>query len=186
VAVSGSIELRHVEFGLRRRYGDAHALGLALGHVEITGNGSGGNVTHIFTAPTGFLYRLEALNAIRADVITDTANVIFTHVMLEANAGLGSADLNLSYPLERAPTGTAGGHTIRTADRQSERRIPIGQTERGPVTTVCQVTFNTNTNTVVYLATVVLAYWRQEAMFRPGFLSAFWETPILDLPLTER
>jgi len=61
------------------------------------------------------------------------------------------------------------------------RRVPVGRTDQ----VIQQILFGfempTNEDLTVYDFDLILTYWPTESLYRPGFLSSFWEAPLVPI-----
>ncbi len=170
-------------FSERQRYGDAHPIGIAVGHMDMVGDASGGVVSASLLADAGFLFRLELIQATRNVTTAAPMDLIVSHRWATDRSGLGATAFDMNWILEQRSTATFTFSTFSPspADLQMIRRFPLGRTDNTTLQFV--VSFNVaNVDTVIHDFDVVLSYWRAEALFRPGFLASFWESPFVPTP----
>lgn len=170
-------------FAERQRYGDAHPIGLAVGHIDQTGDASGNPLTASFLADGGFLFRLEMIQATLGSTTPVDMNFILAHRWASDRSGFGDTAFDMNWVLEErvSASGAFGAYSPAPADLQQIRRFPLGRTDN--VTAQFIASFNsTNQNGLVYDYDIVMSYWRVEALYRPGFLASFFESPFIPLP----
>ena len=176
VATTGGIV--HLPFTERPDYGSPFPEGIAVGHIDATGDASGGGVSGAFIAETGFLYRLELANSTRGSENADAVSHLSSHRWATDRSGLGNLAFDLNWGTRQVISDGFALYVPEVQDLQMLRRFPIGRTDVNPAgQTIWAVFFETNFDTILYDMDVVFSYWRTEAMYRPGFLAQFWETP---------
>ncbi len=180
MSVAGTGELVRLAFTDRPRYGDPHPEGIAVGHIDLTGDATGGVVGATFLSDGGFLFRLELMAATSGVNTTSVMDAITSHEWATARSGLGALAFDLNWNLENHQSAFAGFTQFAPTevDRQMIRRFPIGRTVDVSLQTVIQMNA-INTNLLVYDFDIVCTYWRKEALSRPGFLASFWESPLV-------
>jgi len=181
VAITSAIALVHLPFVERERYGDPYPAGLAVGHVDVTGDASGGNITANFTSQAGFLYRLELLHALVFQNSSTAMQYITSHIWLTEASGQGAAAFDLRWftavSNRTTPPITLTVHTPQGPDRDMLVRLPLGHINGGAAQTIVNIQVD-NQNTIVHDFNVLMSYWRKEALHRPGFWTAFWAAPV--------
>ncbi len=179
ISIGGGITL--LPFAERPPYGTPYPEGLAVGHIDQVGDASGGNITATFTSGGGVLFRLEAFNATKGDTTTDEMNYQTVHSVLTERSGLGASSFNLDWFAARFNANAFNQFSPQAVDFAMLRRIPIGRTN-AVTAQIIWTTFIDNNDTTIYDFDVAFSYWRVKALFQPGFLSAFFETPIVEAP----
>ena len=195
VAATGSVI--HLPFGERPQYGSPYPEGIAAGHLNPTGDATGGDITFTFLADAGFLYRFEGFQIARGSATRKFAHCISSHRWASSRSGLGASAFDLNWVLgadvvdtfsvykmvgERSTGATGGAAT--TYDRDTVRRLPMGRTDAAILQTLFSATIVLgNIDTITHEAALWLTYWRKESLALPGFLSSFFEAPIVPTPL---
>ncbi len=169
-------------FAERPLFGDPYPIGLAVGDTLITGDATGGTVGTTFLADGSFLFRLEMVQVVKGDGLSTAVNMITAHTMLADRSGRP----NISQLNWILPSFSGNGFRVFTpmpGDYAMMHRIPLGRTDRVTAQQLIALENENNVDTISYSFSVVLSYWRQEALFLPGFLQAFWEAPVVATPL---
>lgn len=183
MSVDLSTGVTHLASADRPRYGQPYPEGLAVGHLSVTGDASGGQVSATFLTDGGFLYRAEVITQTRGDTLTSTPNIVTSHEWATARAPVDAIAFNLNWILLQTQTSAFGGATLAVRDWVQLRRFPMGRTDQVTLQVLINMIDNVNTNLVVYEFDCIFSYWRTEALARPGFLQAFWEAPVVPGPL---
>lgn len=174
-----STTLQHLSFGERPQYGTPYPEGIATGHIDVTGDATGGTITASFLTLPRFLYRLELIQATKAE--TGATDVSFTthHQMLTDATGFGAGAFTLNW---HTVQGTVNGFAVflpRPDSMSMIRRVPQGSIGQSDGEFICVFTSNENTNTIVWDFDVIYSYWPSTALQLPGFLSSFYEAPAI-------
>lgn len=170
-------------FTERQLYSSPYPVGLAVGHVDMLGDASGGNVVCSFLVDGGFLFRAELFNWAADEATVREGSFITSHRMLTDRSGLGATAFDLNWI--RLGNGD-GGFVVyqpRVDDFARIRRIPMGRTDDVQLQTLCAFFINTNVDTIVYDFDVIFSYWDVRSLIEPGFLQSFWEAPIVERAL---
>jgi len=186
VAIAVTGEIVHLELGRRFAYGSPYPLGFAVGHINQTGDASGGDLTFTFNADGGFLYRFEGFQlTVGQGVLIGDTHAITNHAWATEKSGLGTSAFSLNHIMQGTGMSTFAVYTIvGPGDGESGgydasrmlRRLPMGSTRNVSLQVIFQASID-NTNTVTHEASLWLSYWRKEALYLPGFMSAFMEAP---------
>jgi len=179
VTVSATDNLVHLPFADRIEYGSPYPEGIAVGHLDAVGDASGGSVVGSMQADGGFLYRLELLNATKSTTTTAIAHYITAHRWATDRSGLGAQAFDLNGIAEQFITSTFSAYSLRDVDYQQLRRFPMGRTDRVLTQVLTSFTFEGNENTTVYDIDWMFTSWPTTALYRPGFLASFWESPFV-------
>lgn len=186
MSVVATIDVVHVAFDERFAYGSPYPKGLALATHDLQGDVSGGIIALTVNAPSGFLYRLEHLNATHgvASVTDIGASVEFVHGWAAERTGFTSGNpFSVVHQLERTGPGATTSLTYapQAGDYQCMRHFPIGRTDLsllGPQV-IAELKFHVNVNGSGNSFHMVLTYWPLEATYKAGFLSSFFEAPVV-------
>lgn len=177
MSVVGLAGLVRVQFSDRPAFGSPYPEGYAAGHIDLTGDATGGGVQASFSTEGGFLYRLELLNYTRGDNVASQSNFITDHRWLTDATGLGANAFQLNWNfVARTPIGFTIFEPFPEQMRML-RRIPIGQTAKVGSVIIFTINDPNNTDTIAYDFDVIFSYWKTEALYRPGFMSSFLMAP---------
>ncbi len=186
--VSGVV---HLQTGERLGYGSPYPEGIAVGHINQTGDATGGDITFAFNADGGFIYRFEGLQVARGAATNHQGDVLTSHIWAEQKSGLGTSAFQLNWILTygrasfdvfmlgmpRGSGSTTPGEGSM-ALLQQLRRLPMGRLEKVASQVLLQINGSGwNDDTITHEASVWFTYWRKEAFALPGFLSSFYEAP---------
>jgi len=180
VAIVASGGLVHLPFNQPTQFASTFPEGIAVGRVALTGDASGGIATTNITADGHFLYRLENFQVSVLETISDEIRTIIEFRWAADASGLGPSFSNFSYWLIRNNRAGTVADTIYELDigrREMIKRLPIGRLDDVQDQTIWTIQA-VNSNGRVWTTRASFAYWPQSAMYRPGFLSSFWEAPI--------
>jgi len=178
VAISTTAGLVLLPFTERSNFADPHPIGLAVGHVDVTGDASGGGISASLLADGGFMFRLEMLQSTLNVTSAAAQNIILAHRWASDRSGLGATAFDMNWALDQRIDAVSAFSTYSPfpADLAMIRRFPLGRTDN--VQSQFIVSWNsTNQDTLLYDFDAVFTYWRTEALYRPGFLSSFYEAP---------
>lgn len=185
MSLATNVGILHLPMGERPQYGQPYPEGIALAFSSVVDDASGGTHTFSINADPGFLYRLEFVNWSRGEGILRTLHAITVHRWASGKAPFGIAAFDLNWFLG----GVAGaGFSVFTLAGitgqdvlQQIRRFPMGAILGGLAPGVAVqlmfLTNETNTDTITNELAIGLTYWKKEALFLPGFLSSFYESP---------
>jgi len=178
IGVSSGLE--RLSFAERPGFADPYPEGLAVGHISVTGDASGGGVTGTFLSDGGFLYRLELLQVVQGDGNDDTVSFLTSHRWASDRSPAAAAgDFSLNWGMARDGLGTFGVYRPNADVAAMLRRFPMGRTDNVALQQVVAIFHQTNRLNVTYDFNVVCSYWRKEALQRPGFMTAFYEAPVV-------
>jgi len=186
VTVTTSPGVEHLSYVVDPSYADVEPEGIAFGFAEVLGDVSGGEVVMNIVAPSGFLYRLEQLQLSMS--VVDVTAIYDVGVRFEwmgdATTPASGAEFFQSADLaSEGNTRLDDSFFHLTQNEMSQlRRTPLGTT-RGGFATLVVATNNDNTNTRIYRLRTVFSFWRQDALQRPGFYTAFLgQSPVASRP----
>lgn len=162
-----------------------------MGASQQADDASGGAHTFTFLADAGFLYRLELCNLTRGETTVRNVHAITSHAWAADKSGLGSGAFDLNYRMAGAPVGgTFSVYSLMNVISSSGvpavpeiRRFPMGRLDKVLLQVLMSVTIPTNTTGITNELSIVWTYWRKEATYRPGFLSSFFESPVVPTAL---
>lgn len=179
MALTPNTAVVHLPFGERPAYGSPYPEGLAVAHIDVTGDASAGGITGIVQADRGFLYRLELMNVTKDDEVGNSVSVISSSNYLTDRSGLGTAAFDLNWQTIRVNNqGFQLFQLESTVWRQIRKQI-IGRTDAGSLQTIWTFVIETNTLADVWDMDLIFTYWRKESLAQPGFLSSFLEAPVV-------
>lgn len=182
MAIAASAELVHLPFTPRPQYADPHPEGIAVGFVSDTGDATGGGASLALSAQGGFLYRFEGFIDLVSDVIVRTGFITTTHQWASDAAGFGITTFQLNWITNILLSTGISSRELGRNYWQMIRRFPMGRTHNVGASTIFQLDYSANTNTVSYQLEAFFSYWKTEARYRPGFLQSFYEAPTVELP----
>ncbi len=192
MAIALTTGVVHLPFGERPQYGSPYPEGLAVAHRAITGDASGNPLTLSILADAGFLYRLELLQVARGAAAIIQTHLITSHRWASDRSGLGDSAFDLNWQMVGLAATTFATYTLITGSAARGpsplteiRRFPMGRTDNVPLQQLMLITFDINVDTITHEFAVVLTYWRKEALALPGFLSSFFEAPVIPTPLKQ-
>lgn len=180
MAVNNNTSVVLLPFSVRPGFGSPYPLGVAVGHIDVTGDLSGGAAGGTLLAPGGFLYRLELLNSTMG--FSGSAvdmSFITSHRWATDRSGRGIAAFDLNWHAETENKSGFLVATPRPSDYQMIRRFPMGRTDNVAAQVLSAITWITNIDTALYDFDWVFTYWRKEATYLPGFMAAFLEAPFV-------
>ena len=190
MALATNVGIEHLPLNERPQYGQPYPEGIAVAASNVADDASGDAHTFSLNADPGFLYRLELVNWTRGATTAVVIHCITTHRWAAAKTPFDAASFDLNWFLTKSSGsgfavyvfGGGGGSTVPTpVDFQMVRRFPMGAALGGGApgvsTQLMLLTNESNTDTITNEVSVVWTYWRKEALFLPGFLSAFYEAP---------
>jgi len=161
-------------------YASPNPEGLAVCHIDVTGDGSAGTISGGIVSSGQFLYRLEAFVIVRFDSILQLIPELFIFPdWATVGAGFGANSFDILYNMEVGDNGVTQRITLRRRYQEQVRRIPLGSLRNVAVTNVLFYQGLTNTNTVVHDISAFFTYWRKESMALPGFIQSFYEAPFV-------
>jgi len=196
VTLATVVGVAHLPLGERPQYGMPYPEGIAIAASAAADDASGGNHTFSLNADPGFLYRLELCQLTRGSVVASNVHAITVHRWAAAKADFGVTSMDLNWILEPTLLGStfevytlvSGGSSdgLGPDIMKMIGRFPMGPTGGGAPGVSSQlmnITVDAQIDTVTNELSVVWTYWRKEALFLPGFLSAFYEAPAVP-PIT--
>jgi len=166
-------------FADRAAFASPYPEGIAAGHVDVLGDASGGSVSASFDANGGFLYRLELMNVTVPSASAVTANYVTAHRWITDRTGLGPAAFDLNWIFSQGVDASFSVFTPTQRDMATIRRVPIGRTDDILSQVILSLAVEQNVDGGAHDFDVILTYWPVESLYRPGFLSSFWEAPIV-------
>lgn len=185
MSIVAVVDVVHAAFGHRPRYGSPYPEGIALGHADVVGDATGGDLTVNFNADGGFLYRLETVHVLKQSVaVLDDIRLVLISGWASQKSGLGTASFNITRQLARNVATPITNYRLTHTEYMEARRFPLGRTDADRAQLLAQFIFPTNTNTIVWDFNIVLTYWRKEATYLPGFLSSFYESPVVPIDIS--
>jgi len=190
MALATTLAVDHLPLGERPQYGMPYPEGIAVAHSAVTDDASGGAHTFSINADPGFLYRLELFTLTRGEATVRNHHCITVHRWAAAKRPGIPASFDLNWLIRGSSLGST--FTVYTISQGSAgvpridllpmiRRFPMGAALGGGAPGVSVqlmlVTNDVNTDTITNELSIVWTYWRKEALYLPGFLSAFYEAP---------
>ncbi len=179
MAINADEVVKLIPFSDRPVFGSPYPEGMAVAHVDITGDASGGSVVFQVQTPAPSLYRLEMLSVTRSDQISEVMEYTTHHTWAEQAAGFIAGAYTLNWISQLNINLTFTQYSPRDVDLAMIRRFPIGSTRLTPSISALLTFFAINTNLVNYDFDAIFTYWPIEALYIPGFLSSFYESPIV-------
>jgi len=177
MALTPSTTLVHLPFAAREAYESPYPEGIAVGHIDQTGDGSGGAITASVLAVDQFLYRLELIAATVDDEVTDDLSILTVHEWATVQSGFSAGAFSLNWQMSQFALGGFSTFTPNNRDLPMIRRFPLGSLTPGAGQFITVFTVQTNNNGAVWDFDCVFSYWPKTALYLPGFLSSFWEAP---------
>ncbi len=188
MALATTLGVTHVDLGERPQYGQPYPDGIAVASSQAVDDASGGTHTFSILADPGFLYRLELVNWTRGEETLRVVHAITVHRWIAAKTPDILASFDLNWFLHGATGSSFSQYTIGASpqagasDNMAQlRRFPMGAALGGGAPGVAVqlmlLTVSLNVDTITNEISVVWTYWRKEALYLPGFLSAFYEAP---------
>jgi len=179
VAIDATSGMVHLPFAQRPGFGTPYPEGMAVAHIDVTGDATGGAISATILADGGFLYRFELFEGTQGDINNDDWDYITSHRWAADRSGRGAGAFDLNWITRRGLGTTFSNHRSFPEDLQVIRRFPMGRTDNVALQTLFTVNVEVNRNAIDYNFNLILTYWRTEATYRPGFLQAFWEAPVV-------
>jgi len=153
--------------------------GVAMCHIDIVGDGSGGQISGGIVSSGQFLYRLE-LFQIRANALSSDEVELFTlHDWATQSLGFGANSFDQLWHLERDSLAAFVTYALFERDFNMVHRFPLGSTQKVGVTNILFFQDISNIDLRVYDVNAVFTYWRKEALALPGFLQSFYDAPFV-------
>jgi len=177
VALTPSTTLVHLPFAQRVEYGQPYPEGIAVGHIDQTGDVSGDPITASFLAQDQFLYRLELVQSTHNSEATSDTSVQLIAGWANEQSGFGTGAFSLNWQMPVKNGGGFAAHSLASGDLLAARRFPLGDVRPGAGQFIAVITSADNINANVFDYDVVFSYWPKTALYLPGFLSSFWEAP---------
>jgi len=192
MALNSFAGLIHLPFGERPQYGSPYPEGLAVAHFDQADDASGGTHTFSLLADGGFIYRMELWSYARGTESATLAHCITSHRWASDKSGLGASSFDLNWLcVTSVLTGSGfrvyGLHAESSASSpdavQMIRRFPMGTLQNVQQQLIYFQTNLIQIDGVTNELSLVFTYWRKESLFRPGFLSSFYDSPVVPTPL---
>lgn len=177
MALTPNTTVQHISFGERPDYASPYPEGIAVAHVDVTGDASGNPITVSIFGQDQFLYRLELINVSQDAQTTNDLSLATVHDWATEASGFGTAAFSLNWQMSQLNDGGFAIWTPYATDLPMMRRFPIGSIRQGAGQFIAVFTMETNIDTRVFDFDAVFTYWPKQAMFAPGFLSSFYEAP---------
>lgn len=177
MALTPSTTLVHLPFAAREAYGAPYPEGIAVGHIDQTGDATGGAITASFLAQDQFLYRLELLNVSSSDATVNDVSFLSVHAWATEASGFSAGAFSLNWKTRQDLLGGFSIFTPVIDTLEAVRRFPMGSVTPAAGQFVIVITTENNINNIVWDYDVVCSYWPKTALYRPGFLSSYWEAP---------
>ncbi len=184
MALATTVGLEHLAISERPQYGQPYPEGIAVAANSQADDASGGAHTFTINADPGFLYRLELVNWTRGEGTLRTLHAITSHRWAAAKVPFDAASFDLNWSMGGTGLGTFSVYSMGNSVDQvipRIRRFPMGAALGGGAPGVAvllmQLAIVAQVDTITNEVAVVWTYWRKEALFLPGFLSAFYEAP---------
>jgi len=186
MTLATTVGVVHIPLSERPNYGQPYPEGIALAQSQVADDASGGDHTWSINADPGFLYRMELFNLTRGETATRSFHCITVHRWIGAKSPGLLAAFDLNWPMQNEASSGFGVYSIATNNgtldyMQQIRRFPMGAALGGGAPGVSVLLMNItnpdNTTGITNELSIVWTYWRKEALYLPGFLSAFYEAP---------
>jgi len=183
VTINRSPELIHLPFAERQEFASPYPLGFAVTKDQVTGDASGGIVQWLIAGKGGFFYRVESVTAKKESAAADKFELLTSSRWMSDRSGLGATSFDITWMLELFASATfaESSATLRIADLQQLRRMPIGIESHVALQTLFRFIVN-NENTTEFTVRLVLSYWSTQSLQLPGFMASFMEAPPAPLP----
>jgi len=162
-------------------YGSPNPEGVAVCHIDVTGDVSGGAISGGMTSIGQFIYRLELLQLTRGDLAADDVDYVTFHQWATAKSGFGTNAFDLNWHFESRSTINFGLYRPFDVDLRMIRRFPLGRTDDVGASFIIFYQNLDNADGIAYDVDGVFTYWRKEALLQPGFLQAFYEAPFVPI-----
>lgn len=185
MSVAVVAQVLRMPFGAREAYGSPYPSGLAAAHAAPVGDATGGIVTVTVTSVASFIYRLELITVARVPGSGGTSlQVQPISRILQQRSGFGNASFSPFFAMTARIVGSNGMYEFPGTEWERMRRLPLGSLEAPPLQiNVMQTIDPVNTDGTDYFYNFLFSYWAKESFYRPGFLSSFYETPIIPSPI---
>ncbi len=178
MAIAQSETITRFPFAQLPEYGGPNPEGMAVCHIDVTGDASGGEISGGFVSTGSFLYRLELFQGTRSDQTADKMNYVTLHTWATEKSRFPDDSFSLNWHANQVIEGF-GVWVPELVDFQMIRRFPLGATREIGVQNILFYQGVANTDTILYDFDAVFTYWRKEALLLPGFLQAFYEVPFI-------
>lgn len=184
MTVAATLSVVHVAFDERFKFGTPYPSGVALMSALLTGDATGGIIQLTVEAPSGFIYRLEHCHVQHnvASVIDRGASIELVHGWATERTGL-ARNFSVVHELEKTGPGATTNLTYapQAGDYQSMRHFPVGRTDLSLLgnQVIAEMKVHVNVNTSGNVFTLGFTYWPLSATYRAGFLSSFYEAPVV-------
>lgn len=184
MALATTVGVEHIPLSERPQYGQPYPDGIALAQSQVADDASGGAHTWTISADPGFIYRMELFNLTRGETTSRVFHAVTVHRWIAAKSPGALAAFDLNWTLLQQASSGFGVYSLNSAIASympQIRRFPMGAALGGGAPGVSAqlmvITNPTNTTGITNELSVVWTYWRKEALYLPGFLSAFYEAP---------
>lgn len=176
MAILGFATVQHIPFPVQVQRRTLEPDGIAIASVDVTGDGSGGNVLITIRADTNeFFYILKVWSSRVGGVSTPNQLVVFFNPEWIRDINTGSSAFNIECLVNFEQHGS--NFRLRAQDvagvLRSVETLPLGQVQALSAATQDLMVFNyeTNVNLQVYSSQVLFYVYRKEALTVPGFLN---------------
>jgi len=185
MAIIASETITRFPFAQLPEYAGPNPEGMAVCHIDVTGDATGGAISGGIVSTGSFLYRLELFQITRGDSFVDDVDVVSIHQWATEKSRFPDQSFSLNWHLLQRIALGFGLFTLPLVDYQMIRRFPLGATREIGALNVLFYQNLDNIDTILYDIDAVFTYWRKEALLLPGFLQAYYETPFIPggLPL---
>jgi len=192
MAIAETVNLVRLPLGERPLYSTPYPGGIAVAHRTTVGDATGGIITWSMLSDGGFLFRLEGIQLVVGTSTVDVTHLITSHQWAEAKSGQGTSSWNLNWGMGfyLAATGfqvisLTGGNQTGGGQPPLEqiRRLPMGRLDAVSAQQVMLLSIEGNIDTMTYEMSAWCTYWPKTALYRPGFLESFYESPVVP-PIT--
>jgi len=186
MAIAPTTGLVLLPFGERPQYGSPYPEGMAVAHINATGDATGGDALFLINADPGLIFRLELAQLVRGTGTIVVAHALTSHRWATDKSGLGTSSFDLNWNLNAIAIGTfslyvmsAGGASGPLDMVQLIKRFPMGslQNSRTAQSLMVFTLVAGNVDTITHELSVVCTYWRKESLYQPGFLASYHESP---------
>ncbi len=179
MSISASATIVRFPFAGVPAYASPNPEGIAVAHIDVTGDATGGTISGGFLSIGQFLYRLEIFQGTRSDTVNDEIDYVTFHQWAQSKSGFSVNAFDLNWHALRNTQAAFTVWTPREIDRDMIRRFPMGRTDNVGASNVLFYQNVSNADTIIYDFDLILTYWRKEALLLPGFLQAFFEAPFV-------
>lgn len=181
MGITLNIDMVNLPFGERPAYGSPYPEGISVGYGNQFGDASGGAIEFNLIAPCGFLYRIENLMG-RTDAVTPTEawTLELFHIWAQQKSGFAAPSFQDLVHMPALLNPSTQSYQPLAPAVPMIRRFALGRVDIGlGTTTLAQLRIATNVLNQQYLFSFIATYWRKESTYLPGFLSSFYESPVV-------